>query len=147
MLRVESKGEKAFRLKLKNVKKSLLTRTVMGQMSAQALLMINERTEKGKDREGRAFKRYSPEYAEFKAHRGGGWLDDKGHMLSDMSWTVQSNVRAFIHFSKADERLKASGHTSGSGRMPKRDFFGLTKAEMKEVLEIPNKHLGKLVNA
>ncbi|MCK5235988.1 MAG: hypothetical protein KAR06_03300 [Deltaproteobacteria bacterium] len=146
-MKLTIKGDKEFRLKLSRVEKKLLTREVIGKMAGKSLTLIEERTAKGKDKNDQPFKKYSVGYREFKEKRGGGWLDDTGKMLSDFTFSVVNKKRAFLHFPKADENLKASGHVLGSRILPKRDFFGLTKREGDEVLVIPEKHIKKVIDA
>ena len=178
-MKVTLKGDKALSLRLSNVKKSLLTRAMMGQMGGHAVGLIIERTEEeGKDKDGKSFVKYSKEYLEFKKERGGKFfsnkvnLMDEGHMLGNLDFSVSNDKRVFLHLPKSDEKLNASGHINGQGRLTisshsrtsikgnkfnvgnykreglkKRNFFGLTNKEKKEVMKIPEKSLKEEVDA
>lgn len=151
MGRIILKGDGELDVMLSNAQSKMFTRTVMGQMAGTAVRLIFKRTvDKGRDKHGQPFKKYSRSYLERKEARGGKFfsggpnLFDKGDMMGDLSFAVVNSRRAFLHFPKTSEALKASGHIHGSRRLPKRDFFGLTSTEEKQVLLIPNRFLERL---
>lgn len=154
MGRITLKGDGELNVKLSNVQSKMLTRTVMGQAAGKAVTLMFKRTvQKGQDKTGKPFKKYSRDYLGEKKTRGGKFfsnspnLFDGGDMMADLSFLVENNKRAFLHFPKTGESLKASGHIHGSKRLPKRDFFGLTTDEERSVLLIPRRHLERLINA
>lgn len=152
-MKITLKGDGELKIQLSNIKKKMLTRTIMGKTAGKAVTLIFKRTvEKGLDKHGKPFKKYSKNYIEKKRTRGGRFFSNKpnlfdgGDMMGDLDFIVESASRAFLHFPKTGEALKASGHIHGSRRSPKRDFFGLTTKEEKAVLAIPRSHLERLAN-
>jgi hypothetical protein len=154
MGRIILKGDGELQVKLSNAQSKMLTRTIMGKTAGRAVTLIFKRTvQKGQDRTGKPFKKYSRSYLKTKKERGGKFfsnspnLFDGGDMMGDLSFSVESSSRAFLNFPKTGESLKASGHIHGSRRLPKRDFFGLTTAEERAVLLIPKSHIERIINA
>ena len=152
-MKISLKGDGELKVQLSNIKRKLLTRTIMGKMAGKGVSLIFKRTvEKGQDKHGKPFKKYSKSYIEKKRTRGGRFfsnepnLFDGGDMMGDLDFTVENSSRAFLHFPKTEEALKVSGHIHGSRRLPKRDFFGLTTKEEKTVMLIPQSHLERIVN-
>ena len=152
-MKIKVTGEKEVQKQFSNFRKNMLTKKVMGEMSAHAITLIFENTvDDGKDKTGTPFKEYSNSYLQRKQERGGRFftgdvnLFDKGEMFGNLTFRVVSSNSAFLHFPKAFERLKAAGHIKGSKILPKRDFFGLTPNGEKEVLEIAENHLEELAN-
>lgn len=150
-MKITLKGDGELKVRLSKVKAKMLTRTIMGQMAGSAVRLIFKRTvEKGQDKHGKPFKKYSRGYLETKKERGGKFFSNKpnlfdgGDMVGDLDFIVENTSRAFLHFPKTGEALKASGHIHGSRRLPKRDFFGLTTKEEKAMLLIPKSHLERL---
>lgn len=153
MITTRFKGEGELKATLSNMERKLLTRKLMQKLSLQGITEIFETTvEDGKDKLGKPFKPYSPNYFELKKKRGGRFfssspnLFDKGAMLGNLSNKVVSKSSAFLHFPKIKERLKASGHIKGSKRLSQRDFFGLIRASEKVLLRITNNHIKELAN-
>ena len=153
-LTVKVQGGSNISLKISKLKQKLLTREILGKMGGQAVTEIFERTvEKGQDKDGASFVGYSQKYKEKKRKRGGRFfsskpnLFDEGKMMGDLTFTVESSKRVFLHFPKTKENLKASGHIHGSRFLPKRDFFGLTKDNEEKVLLIPERYLKEGIDA
>ncbi len=153
-MRITLKGDGELQVKLSNIQSKMLTRVVMGQTAGKAVTLIFKRTvEKGLDKTGTPFKKYARSYLDVKKAKGGKFfsnspnLFDGGDMMGNLSFLVESNNKAFLHFPKAREALKASGHIHGSRSLSKRDFFGLTTSEEKAVLLIPKRHIERLINA
>ena len=153
-MKITLKGDGELKVSLSKIQSRMLTRVVMGKAAGKATTLIFKRTvNKGQDKDGKPFKSYSRGYLKKKKLRGGKFfstspnLFDGGDMMGDLSFSVESSSRAFLHFPKTGESLKASGHIHGSRRLPKRDFFGLTTAEEKAVLLIPKSHMERVINA
>lgn len=152
-MRVITTGGKEFSRKLSKIEEKMLTRALMGQIAGAAVTSIFKRTvQEGKDKNDKAFQPYSRGYIEKKKERGGKFfstspnLFDGGDMLGDLQFAVESKKRAFLHFPKTSENLKASGHINGSRHLPRRDFFGTTPKEEKALMLIPQSHLQELLN-
>jgi phage gpG-like protein len=146
MWKIDLKGDSELRVKLNNLSDKMLTKQLMTKLSLQAVTEIFENTEKGIDKTGKPFKRYSSSYLEDKRKRGGGWLFDKGQMMGNLTAKTISRSKAFLHFPKTKERLKASGHIKGSRILPQRDFFGLTKDGEKVLIRIVDNNLKDLTD-
>ena len=162
-LSVKIQGGSNISLKLSKLQKKLLTREILGKMGGQAVSEIFERTvEQGKDKDGAPFigysdkkgsgKKYPESYQDYKRRRGGKYftsgvnLNDENKMMTNLTFTVESSKRVFLHFPKTEENLKASGHIHGSRFLPRRDFFGLTKENGEAVLKIPERYLAEAID-
>jgi hypothetical protein len=97
----------------------------------EAINLIIERTQAGFDINGRAFKQYSEEYAQFKGvSRGDVDLTLTSAMLSGTAGEVDgSRVKLFV---EADQVSKAYNHNVGD-TLPKRTYFGLTTEEIESI--------------
>jgi hypothetical protein len=154
-MKIILKGSGEFEVKLSRVEERLLTKKTTGLMAAAAIGKIIDRTlDKNIDKKGTPFEKYSDAYSSKKRQRAGFKdrhisarpdLFNQGHMLGDLTFSMEGDKRAFLHFPKTQENLKASGHIHGSRRLPKRDFFGLMTSEEKELLFIPKRHLEKII--
>lgn len=107
----------------------------------EATERIIERTQSGKDRNGKDFRQYTKEYAEEKGvSRGDVDLTLFGDMLLSIDGESDgSRVRLKI---EGEEAAKAYGHITGFQGHPtipngkyKRDFFGLTREEAETIAE------------
>ena len=112
----------------------------LAQSVAQAAIdLIVKRTESGKDINGKAFKKYSKEYKEsldFKAFGKDGEVNLKltGQMLGTLDVLETSGSKVKIGWNDGVESAKAHGHNAGvPGKLPKREFFGLTDAELNTI--------------
>jgi len=100
---------------------------------------IVERTQKGKDKDGKRFKGYSKTYKEsldFKAHnKKAGKVDLKltGDMQRSIDVVDENSKSIYIGFDNQEDMDKAHGHITGGGKLPVRDFWGLTSKEKESV--------------
>lgn len=142
------KGEIQFQKKLDRVAKVAEAKKLWGLIGFQAIDIITQRTLKGKDFRGRPFSKYSEKYEARKKARGGQFfsgvnLHDKGHMFASMKPKATArNVTLF--FSKTQEAKKAAVHHQGQGKMPKREFFDLSKMERKRLGKLMANELRKV---
>ena len=148
-------GDKKLQAKLNHIGREMLTREIMGKISADATTHIKDRTLEGKDKNNRPFIGYSDKYLEFKKKRGAKFfsgkvnLFDGGDMFSAMQHQVRTNDTAEIIFTRSPQALKASGHHNGSAKsgLPKRQFFSLGREGDKRAVKLLNKHLVKVIGA
>lgn len=108
---------------------------------SQALIdVILERTEDGKDLNGRSLKRYSKDYVgsdEFKAFGKSPRdvdMELTGSMMRDLSILDSSPGKVKIGFRDDTETKKAFNHNTGD-TVPKREFFGVNAKELRGVVE------------
>ncbi len=132
------KGLAEIRRKLANIAK--VKPTLMDRIGAYAVQAIIDRTQSGKDVNGKPFKPYSSRYAARRVAAGRGRkvdLNFKGNMLSAIKYRA-GHKKVVIHFSSNDEMLKAHGHHFGNQKkgLPQRRFFGLSKNERKRIKEM-----------
>lgn len=101
------------------------------QFIDDAINLIIERTQSGEDINGKAFKPYSPEYADKKGvSRNSVDLTLLGDMLAGINGEADgATVKLFID---DDQVPKAYNHLVGD-TLPKRTFFGLTKPEIETI--------------
>lgn len=103
--------------------------------AALAKDVIENRTLDGEDINGKKFKKYSKKYAELKGvTRDSVDLFLKGDMLDNIG-RRKSKERAntlFMQMKKGVETKKSFNHDTGD-TLPKREFFGITDVEAKEI--------------
>lgn len=115
---------------------------------SEAINLIIERTQSGVDRNGKTFKPYSKDYANFKGVSTSDVdLTLMGDMLSAVDGTSEGdNVVLLIN--DTTETLKAYNHNVGD-TLPKRAFFGITQDEAEliaaKIEEAPNSELTRFV--
>lgn len=113
-------------------------RSAIGQ---EIIDIIRERTKNQKvDWQGEKLKSpYSKEYAdslEFKAFgksKSNVNLTLTGDMLGLMDIVDETQNTITIGWDVESERGKAAGHITGAGRLPRRDFFGLTDSDIDRI--------------
>lgn len=109
---------------------------------------IVERTDKGKDKDGRAFPKYSPSYKDSLDFRNAGKsagnvnLQLSGDMLAALR--VLNSTRNWIEIGfdrGTDENAKADGNIRGTYGKPTpdpkkaRDFLGVNEKELMKILK------------
>lgn len=127
----------------------------LGEASAFQVDAIRDRTEqKGKDVYGRPFKPYSKGYIQARRKRFNDPsnqdttpknfvdLNFTGKMFSSLGFVVRPS-RGVVFFRSAEQSRKANIHNEGIGRMPKREFFGISKLEQKKINAIIGKNIKK----
>ena len=144
------KGQIQFQKKLDRVAIVAERVKLWGRIGFQAIDIITQRTLKGKDYKGAPFTAYSEKYGRWKKARAlkpgsNVNLHLKGHMMSSLKpKATAKNVTLF--FSKPQEAKKAFIHHKGKGKMPKREFFDLSKMERKHLGKLMAKELRKAAN-
>lgn len=120
---------------------SMKGKPALREALGQALMdQMIERTQGGKDREGKSFKRYSKQYRnsdEYKASGKSGRVNMTltGDMLGLLDIKDQSDNTITLGWDDSDEAAKAHGHITGDPNGPKvrRDFFGLNDSDISRV--------------
>ena len=112
----------------------------LGRTAEFLLGLIRNRTQKGKDADGRNFKPYKPEYKAFRQQRGRQIrfpdLNFSGNMLSNM--TQKSDPKqATLFFASKFQNIKAIGNQK------KRPFFLIGDNERKTLINFFAKELFK----
>jgi len=142
-------------LKIKSDKIKSAIQRALGEASAFQVSAIRDRTEqKGKDVRGRPFKPYSKSYMLARRKR----LNDPsnqdttpknfvdlnftGQMFSALTFTTRPS-RGVVFFRSAEQTKKALIHNEGRGRMPQREFFGISTIEQKKINAIIGKSIKK----
>ena len=102
---------------------------------------IKDRTRKGRDFRGRAFRPYSPKYAKQRAKEGRTTTPNlfrSGQMLGNMSFKTLSKTKGQIFFPNRQQNLKAFyNDTLGVGKAQiKREFFSVGKKEEDKAVKI-----------
>ena len=154
-MKIKFTGDAKLKAKLSRVERSLLTRKIMGKMAIKAQDIIEQRTDKGKDKDGKGFAEYSEEYKRSKIarankkqkvkYKGHPNLQFTGEMFRDFTFFVKSKTEAFLHFPDGNQEAKALKNINGRG-VPRRDFLGVTAQERDVILRIPDKNLKKLMD-
>jgi len=112
------------------------------KVTAAIATHIKERTLKGRDKNGKSFKEYSNSTLEYKQKRGGKFfngnvnLNDSGKMMSSMQSKRISSKVGVVRFTRKEEAVKALKHIQGKGKLPKRNFFGLSKRETTRFIKV-----------
>lgn len=100
-------------------------------------------TASGIDVKGRAFTPYSKKYAREKGSSKVN-LRLKGDMLNSMRIRRLRKNKYELSFSGNLENIKASVHNKGINKMPKREFFGISKKSKSVIKKLIN-NFGKKV--
>lgn len=142
-------------LKIKGDRIKSAIQKALGEASAYQVSAIRFRTEqKGKDIYNRPFKPYSKNYMLARRKRFNDPsnqdtspknfvdLNFTGQMFSSLGFTVRPS-RGILFFRSAQQTKKAMIHNEGKGRMPKREFFGISDMEQKKINAIINKSIKK----
>jgi hypothetical protein len=144
-------------LKIKSDKVKYAIQKALGEASAFQVSAIRNRTEqKGKDVYGQPFQPYSKGYIQAKRKR----FDDPtnrdltpknfvdlnmtGKMFSALTFTTRPS-RGVVFFRSAEQTKKAMIHNQGLGRMPKREFFGISTQEQNKINAIIRKNITKAI--
>ena len=99
-----------------------------------------ERMDRGIDKDGRAFQRYSRAYKQSEAFQAFGKTNDvnlklRGSMRASLDVVKTTATGVTIGFNSKKEERKAIGHVEGRGNLPVRDFFGLPKKEEEALMK------------
>lgn len=117
-------------------------------LAFDVLEFIRNRTEKGKDKNNRSFKKYSTAYTESLDFSIAGKskkpnLKLSGDMLDDMDLLSHKKGSILIGYENGSENnAKADGNITGSYGRPSgnskhaRDFLGITKKDLKKVIKV-----------
>jgi len=120
-----------------------LPRSYLERVGREVVRTIKDRTAKGTDKNGAAFSPYSDEYIESKefaiARKSPSQVNLKlsGEMLTDLEVldVDPSSGTIIVGISSPDSQAKAHGHITGAnGRLPVRDFLGITAREFATIL-------------
>ena len=122
--------------KIPNASRKALNKTAMFLQNA-----IKDRTRKGRDFKGRAFRPYSAKYAKRRAKEGRTTTPNlfrSGQMLGNMSFKTFSRTKGQIFFPNRQQNLKAFyNDTLGVGKAQiKREFFSVGKKEEDKAVKI-----------
>ena len=116
------------------------------KIASQVRNNIMRRTLSGKDVDEKAFKPYHPLTVKMRQKAGRPTskvnLSFYHHMLPMMK-TSKVSYGAEISFPDEAERKKGTYHNFGIGKMPKREFFGLSKKNINYVEKEIDKFIGK----
>jgi hypothetical protein len=101
---------------------------------------IIERTLDGKDKSGKAFKKYAKSYKEslaFKIYGKSNSVNLKltGEMQSAIDVIKVGKTTVTIGFVDDNEELKALGHVNGANYLPVRDFWGVSPEDQYTALK------------
>lgn len=99
---------------------------------------ILRRTSESLDVNEKKFKPYSKQYKKSDDFIAFGKSNEvnlrlTGDMLELMDVIDESKNTTTIGWRDSDEAQKAHGHITGNGRLPKRDFFGLSSVDIQEL--------------
>ena len=95
---------------------------------------ILNRTQTGRDADGKPFKKYSAGYSS-KEGKTVVNLTKTGLMLNSMTQKIMSNDTAMIFFSNPTARERAKIHNNGTNKMPQRKFFAFGVADNASALK------------
>ena len=142
-------------LKKKSAKLHSAIQRALGEASAFQVSAIRDRTEqRGKDVRGRPFKPYSKGYIQARRKRFNDPsnqdttpknfvdLNFTGKMFSALTFTTRPS-RGIVFFRSAEQTKKAMIHNEGKGKMPQREFFGISTMEQKKINAIIGKSIKK----
>ncbi len=121
------------RAMLNKVERFLLSTKPMKLIVEDVKEVIERKTESGKDYRGHKFEPYSEAYAKRKKKTVVD-LDDTGKMLRALKTKVinPKHGRVFI---KGNRAIIANIHTTGTGKMPQREFMAITKSGEAKIVK------------
>lgn len=132
--------------KLKELAKMDFTKS-LGLMGVDAISVINERVDSGKEVNGSSFKGYSKEYDKFKKSKGRSGKVDltfTGEMLNSMQYKVEDGNKLIIDFPRRrHSKNKQPIDTIAEQVDRERPFFDLSEKELNSLTE---KHLKKHID-
>ena len=134
--------------KIVALEKSDFTGAMFEEIAQYIMLRIKDRTLDGKDVQGSSFDDYSPAYAEFRKQAGYNTKPDltfSGHMLSAMTSST-SKTEAKIFFMDTQDTSGASAPDKAFWNNEDREFFGLSKADEKAIMDIVVDYYEKLIS-
>lgn len=120
-----------------------LPRNYLERVGRELVRVIENRTKAGKDKNGAPFAPYSDSYKEsddfMLANKSKNNVNLKlsGEMLANLNILSASEGTIIIGFRDEEQRAKAHGHqtgANGTGKLPVRDFLGISEDELAEVL-------------
>ena len=113
----------------------------LGRTAEFLMGVIKQRTQRGKDADGKRFLPYTPEYKVFRREKGRQSrfpdLNFKGNMLSNMTQKSDSK-KAILYFSSTAQNIKAVYNQK------KRTFFAVGNREGKTLINIFAKEFKKV---
>lgn len=110
---------------------------------------IKARTEKGRDKRGNSFRKYSKQYIKsrdfqiFGKSRFKVNLRLSGEMRASIHTLGQGKTTVTIGINDPEQEVKAKGHIGGKGNLPVRDFWGITLKEQTVILKRVFKTVGE----
>lgn len=135
---IELQGLRALRFKLRRAEEAVASNPqLMGQIGAYLMFAIKARTGEGEDAQGRSFRPYTEEYAEYRSANGLPTADVDlfftGSMMSSMTFKASSkSVRLFFMNTTDDEGVR--NPAKAYYNQMDRDFFSISADEV-EVIE------------
>ena len=119
----------------------LIVKTALGRTAEFLIGLIKQRTNRGKDYQGKAFPAYTNVYKEFRQQAGRQTqfpdLTFSGQMLSSIVQKSEPDY-AVIYFANKFQNVKAIGNQK------KRKFFAIGSQEIQPILNVFMKTYNKL---
>ena len=113
----------------------LRTQSARRQFGQKFIDTMEVRTKSGIDKDGVKFRSYTPEYAKAKGiSRSQVDLSDTDLMLNSLAFKATGATGIEIFIKNANRSRVANVHHLGLKPAPKRDFWGLPKREIKEII-------------
>ena len=104
---------------------------VVRQIGEEIIARIVNRTQRGRDKKGKLFSPYSPNYQK-PGKSNPPNLTLRGDLLGKMDIIKQTKNTITIGWDQAKQRLKAENHIHGV-TLPKRDFLGLPASAFSDI--------------
>jgi hypothetical protein len=118
-----------------------LSEAAMERIGRAVVMLIERRTAKGIDKDGKPFVGYSDSYKESMEFKQMGKsravdLTGLGEMLADFGVIDSGRGWVSLGFEDEDQRAKAHGHITGQqgNGFPVRDFLGISKEELASII-------------
>lgn len=114
-------------------------REVLQEIGDKMIDRMLKRTLANKDKDGVPFKGYSASYKNSKVFKIYGKSNQvnlklRGYMHADLGVIRATSNNVTIGFTDWKEAEKAKGHITGANYLPRRDFFGFKKRELKQIV-------------
>jgi phage gpG-like protein len=136
---------------LGKLKKEVANRKIMDLVLLKVKNNILLRTNAGKDINFNSFRPYSAKYASAEGKTLVS-LTKTGTMLNAMTQKALSGTRGVVFFNNygyKNTSLRVHDlvriHNNGEGKMPKREFFGVSSQDNKDAVKIYQKNIAKAI--
>jgi len=147
---IDISGITTLKLLLDRLSGGIGSTKLMAEIATFLITNIKLRTARGEDVAGQAFEPYSNKYAMFRQKKGHPTnkvsLFFSGSMLSSMDYKATSD-KATLYFLSTEDKTGTSNPNKAYWLNQKREFFALSDGDMREVEDMVDDEIGKILRS